>query len=108
MDKSLKKFRISIRDFNGSDVGLLLLRLWNSHTQNSILHGRINLIDPCILRKLKPPQELATVPFHSVPLVVLVRILYVPLSADLKHPVVIHLHLHLLFPRQFREGGGEG
>ncbi|ONI00067.1 hypothetical protein PRUPE_6G066000 [Prunus persica] len=56
----------------------------NSHTQNPILHCSLNLLYLRILWKLKPPQELAAAALHSLPFVVLVHLLYIPLSNDLK------------------------
>ncbi|RXH84704.1 hypothetical protein DVH24_032988 [Malus domestica] len=86
---------------------VLRSNITNNHTATfgcSIRNGgtttrnpSLNLINLCVLRKLKPPQELSAALLHSVPLVVFILFLHVPLSADLKHPVVFHLHLYLLF-----------
>ncbi|KAJ6762108.1 hypothetical protein OIU74_024732 [Salix koriyanagi] len=86
----------STRDFNGLDIRFLNFLLRHSHSKHPILHRSLHLIHPGILRQPEPPQELATAPLDTVPRVILVLLLHAPLSADLKHPVILNLHLHLL------------
>ncbi|WRX33570.1 hypothetical protein QQP08_026057 [Theobroma cacao] len=77
-------------------------RFWNSHSEHSIFHGSLNLIHLGILRQSEPPHELATATFHTMPSVVLVFLLYIPLSTYLKHPVIFNLHLHFFFLKPWK------
>ncbi|KAK7814681.1 hypothetical protein CFP56_002716 [Quercus suber] len=73
------------RNLNGLDLRLLHFHLRNSHSENTILHGSLNLIHLSILRKPKPPQELSAATLHSMPRVFLFFLLHFPLSAYLEH-----------------------
>ncbi|CAN1816259.1 hypothetical protein LINPERHAP1_LOCUS27714, partial [Linum perenne] len=83
---------------------LLLLCLRNSNSQHTILHPSLHLIHLRILRQPEPPHELPAAPLHPVPLIVLLLLLFTPLSANLQYPPFFHLHLHffLLQPRHIR------
>nr|ACU15284.1 unknown [Glycine max] len=116
---------------------ILNLFLRNSNSKNPIFHRSLHFIHFCILRQSEPPHELSTATLHAMPRVVLIFILNVPLSADLKHLIIFNLHLHFLllqpgniglehvrlwgllpihtsahkrriFPRKLREGSRDG
>lgn len=86
----------SAADLDGLDVGLLNFLLGDSHSEDAVLHGGLDLVNLGVLRQPEPPEELAAAPLHAVPLVVLLLLLLVPLAADLKDPAFLHLHFHLL------------
>ncbi|CAN1167061.1 hypothetical protein LINPERPRIM_LOCUS34581 [Linum perenne] len=94
----------STRDLNSLDLRLLNLHLRHRHRQHAVLHRRLHLLHLRILRQPKPPHELPAAPLNSVPRIVLILLLHVPLPADLQHPIVLHFDLHflLLHPRQIR------
>ena len=91
-------------DLNGFHIGLLHFLLGNSDCEHSVLHSSLNLIDFGVLRQPEAAEEAAAATLHAVPLVVLVLLLLRPLAADLKHPPLLDLHLHLflLQPREIR------
>ena len=57
-----------------------------------------------ILRQPNPPQELATTTLYPMPYIVLVFLLYIPLSlsANLKHPVIFNFDLHFLLFKSWK------
>uniref|UniRef100_A0A3N7F1Q2 Uncharacterized protein n=1 Tax=Populus trichocarpa TaxID=3694 RepID=A0A3N7F1Q2_POPTR len=85
------------RDFNSLDTRFLELLFRHSHNKNSVFHRSLDLIHFRILGQPKPPQELATASLHPMPCIVLVFLLYIPISANLKHPVIFNFDLHFLF-----------
>jgi len=86
----------STSKFNGFHIRLLDLHLRNSDRKNPILHRPFHLLHLHIFRQPEPPHELAAATLHSMPRVVLVFLLLIPLSADLEHSVIFYLNLHLL------------
>ncbi|KAL4610729.1 hypothetical protein ACB092_08G072300 [Castanea dentata] len=89
--------KISTRDFNSLDIRFLHLFFRNSDSENTVLHRCLNLIHLRILWQPETPQELATAALDTVPRVILVFLLYLPLSANPNHSVIINLDFHLLF-----------
>ncbi|KAK7858684.1 hypothetical protein CFP56_010428 [Quercus suber] len=85
------------RNLNGLDIRLLRLHLRDCHSEDTILHCSLDLIHLSILRKPKPPQELATATLHSMPRVFLLFLLHFPLSAYLEHSIIFNFNLHFLF-----------
>lgn len=82
-------------DLNGFHIGLLHLLLRNSHSEHAVFHRSLDLIDFGVFRQPEAAEEAAAAAFHAVPLLVLVLLLLRPLSAYLKHPSLLDLHLHL-------------
>ncbi|TYJ05175.1 hypothetical protein E1A91_A12G146500v1, partial [Gossypium mustelinum] len=89
--------KLSTRNLDGFDIRFLHFLLRNSYCKNPIIHGSFHLIHLHVLRQPEPPHELPTATFKPVPGVVLVFLLHIPLTTDLKHPIVFNLHFHFLF-----------
>ncbi|MCD7454220.1 hypothetical protein HAX54_023975 [Datura stramonium] len=87
--------RVLTRDLNGLDIRLLRLFLWNGNSEHSILHGRLNLVHLSVLRKSESSHKFAS-SLHAMPSIILIFLLHVPLSADLKNPIVFDLHFYFL------------
>ena len=85
------------KNLDGLDIRLLHLYLRNRHSENTILHCSLNLIHLSILRKPKPPQELAAAMLHSMPCLFLLFLLHFPLCAYLEHSVIFNFDLYFLF-----------
>jgi len=90
-------------DFN-SLLGIWFLDflLGHSDSKHPVFHASLDLICLDILRQFEPSQELATATFNTMPCIILVFLLHVPLPANLKHPVIFNLDFHflLLKPRE--------
>ncbi|KAF8010795.1 hypothetical protein BT93_J1443 [Corymbia citriodora subsp. variegata] len=86
----------SARDVNGLNLRFLFLRFGNSDSEHSVLHRSLHLTHLRILWQPEPPHELPAATLQSVPLVVLVLLLHLPLSTNLEHPIVLDLHFHFL------------
>ncbi|KAK7843403.1 60s ribosomal protein l6-1 [Quercus suber] len=71
-------------------------KLRNSNSKNPILHRSLNLIHLHILRQPETPHELATAPLDTMPRVILVFLLYLPLSTNPNHSVIFDLDFHFL------------
>ncbi|RDX83869.1 hypothetical protein CR513_35166, partial [Mucuna pruriens] len=84
------------RYFYGLNIRLLNLFLGDSDSENSIFHRSLHLINFDILRQSEPPHELATATLHTTPRVIVIFLLKVPLSADLKNPIIFNMHLYFL------------
>ncbi|KAK7843402.1 hypothetical protein CFP56_012655 [Quercus suber] len=86
----------STRDFNGLYIRFLHLHFRNSNSENPILHSSLDLIHLHILRQPETPHKLATTPLDTMPRVILVFLLYLPLSTYPNHSVIFDLDFHFL------------
>ncbi|XWS28760.1 hypothetical protein CRYUN_Cryun25bG0098900 [Craigia yunnanensis] len=94
--KFIKKtnHKLLSRNLDGFDIRFIQFLLRNSNSKNPIFDGSFHLIHLHILRQPESPHELPTATFNPMPGIVLVFLLKVPLSADLKHTVIFNLHFH--------------
>lgn len=85
------------RDVNVLDLRFLLLLLRNSYSKHSILHTGLNLIHLRILWQPELAEELPDAPLDTVPLVILVLLLFASLSTNLENSAFFHLYFHFFF-----------
>ena len=103
LEKSGIQTETSPGDLDRLHLRLLHLLLRHGDRQHAVFHGRLHLIHLGILRQPEPPQETATAAFDAVPVICLLLQVSGSLAADLQHsPLLLHLHLFLLQPRQIR------
>ncbi|KAK6926954.1 hypothetical protein RJ641_008673 [Dillenia turbinata] len=82
---------------NPYDKGIIhnIKEFLTSHdSEHTILHFGHHLIHLGILRKAEAAEELTAAALNAVPPVILLLLLFAPLSTDLENPSFFNLHLH--------------
>ncbi|KAK8288271.1 hypothetical protein V6Z11_D07G112200 [Gossypium hirsutum] len=97
IDNKTCKHECLTNNINGFDIKFLYFHLRNSISNNLNFHGSFKLIHFYILWQPKSHHKMATATFNPVPSIVLIFLLNILLSTDLKYPVIFNLHFHFFF-----------